>query len=100
MLVDQAIGLHSTSISLQDFPIHHLHTHALAVVPRIRLQSYPWNFLKSQLDGMNQTIREDGSLYWHIQIHNEGERWVLHRRKEYDWPDITSMMLVNIQGAA
>ena len=43
----------------------------------------PLEFIKPQLDGMNQTIREDGSLYWHIQIHNEGERWVLHRRKEY-----------------
>lgn len=55
----------------------------------------PLAFINSQLEGMNQTTREDGRLYWHVQIHNEGERWIVHRRKGFDWPDITSMMLVN-----
>lgn len=55
----------------------------------------PLAFINSQLEGMNQTTREDGRLYWHVQIHNEGERWIMHRRKGFDWPDITSMMLVN-----
>jgi hypothetical protein len=55
----------------------------------------PLDFVKSQLDGMNQTTREDGRLYWHVQIHSEGERWIMHRRKGFDWPDITSMMLIN-----
>ena len=56
-------------------------------------------FMKSQLEGMNQTIREDGRLYWHVQIHREGGKWVMHRRKEYDWPEITTMMLLGVEGA-
>lgn len=59
----------------------------------------PLDFIKAQLEGMNQTIREDGRLYWHIQIHREGGKWVMHRRKEYEWPEITSMMLVGVEGA-
>jgi hypothetical protein len=55
----------------------------------------PLGFIKELLDGMNQTIREDGSIYWHIQIHKEGENWILHRRKGFEWPDITSMMMLN-----
>jgi len=54
----------------------------------------PVSFLKSQLDGMNQTQRDDGRSYWHIQIHHQGDQWVLHRRKGEDWPDITEMMLL------
>ena len=54
----------------------------------------PLAFIKSQLEGMNQTTREDGRVYWHVQIHKEGERWIMHRRKGFEWPDITSMMLV------
>lgn len=41
----------------------------------------PLEFIKAQLEGMNQTIREDGRLYWHVQIHREGRKWVMHRRK-------------------
>ena len=59
----------------------------------------PLDFIKSQIEGMNQTIREDGRLYWHVQIHSEGERWIMHRRKGFDWPDITSMMLINNERA-
>ncbi|APD47136.1 hypothetical protein BM449_00880 [Synechococcus sp. SynAce01] len=59
----------------------------------------PLEFIKSQLEGMNQTIREDGRLYWHVQIHREAEKWVMHRRKEYEWPEITSMMLLGVEGA-
>jgi hypothetical protein len=54
----------------------------------------PLAYLRSQLDGMNQTHRDDGRSYWHIQIHREADRWVLHRRKEEDWPDISDMMLL------
>jgi hypothetical protein len=59
----------------------------------------PLEFIRSQLEGMNQTTREDGRLYWHVQIHNEAGKWVMHRRKGFDWPEITSMMLLNSQGA-
>jgi hypothetical protein len=48
---------------------------------------------------MNQTTREDGRIYWHVQIHREGKKWVMHRRKEYDWAEITSMMLLDVAGA-
>ncbi|WP_411868678.1 hypothetical protein [Vulcanococcus limneticus] len=64
-----------------------------------RIAILPFNFIKSQLEGMNQTTREDGRMYWHVQIHKEGERWIMHRRKGFDWPDITSMMLVNNERA-
>ena len=57
----------------------------------------PLEFIKAQLEGMNQTIREDGRLYWHIQIHLEGGKWVMHRRKGFDWPEITSMMLLSVE---
>jgi len=54
---------------------------------------FPVDFIESQLSGMNQTHVSDEKSYWHIQIHREEKRWVLHRRKEEDWPDITGMML-------
>lgn len=59
----------------------------------------PLDFIESQLEGMNQTTREDGRLYWHVQIHKEGEQWIMHRRKGFDWPNITSMMLINNERA-
>jgi hypothetical protein len=55
---------------------------------------FPIEFLKSQLDGMNQTNRDDGESYWHIQIHRDDQKWILHRRKEEDWPDVTDKMVV------
>lgn len=55
----------------------------------------PLEFVRELLDGMYQTMREDGRIYWHIQIHHEGATWILHRRKGFEWPDITSMMLLN-----
>jgi hypothetical protein len=55
----------------------------------------PIEFLKAQLEGMNKTVKESGEHYWHIQIENAGGKWTLHRRKGYDWPDISSMMLMN-----
>jgi hypothetical protein len=57
----------------------------------------PLEFIKSQLEGMNQTVREDGRLYWHVQIHRKGGKWVMHRRMEYEWPEITSMMLLGVE---
>lgn len=54
----------------------------------------PISFLESQLSGMNETHVNDKKSYWHIQIHREGQRWVLHRRKGEDWPDITDKMLI------
>ena len=54
----------------------------------------PLDYLKEQLDGMNQTHRDDGTSYWHIQIHHDGKRWTLHRRKDHDWPDITERMVL------
>lgn len=54
----------------------------------------PLDFLRTQLDGMNQTHRDDGRSYWHIQIHTEGNEWVLQRRKGVDWAVITTMMLL------
>jgi hypothetical protein len=60
----------------------------------------PLQFIKTQLDGMNQTVREDGRLYWHVQIQREGEKWLMHRRKEFDRPEITSMMLLDAEESA
>jgi hypothetical protein len=54
----------------------------------------PIGFLEPMLAGMNQTRVSNERSYWHIQIHREGRRWVLHRRKEEDWPDITDHMLM------
>ncbi|MCS5707048.1 hypothetical protein NZK27_12720 [Synechococcus sp. FGCU-3] len=59
-----------------------------------RVAVLPLDFIRSQLDGMNQTMRDEGQLYWHIQIDSRDGRWWLHRRKGYDWPEITSMMLL------
>ena len=59
-----------------------------------RIALFPIDFLEPLLPGMNQTHVSAEKSYWHIQIHREGERWVLHRRKEEDWPDITSQVLV------
>lgn len=56
---------------------------------------FPLDFLEAQLDAMNQTHQDDGRSYWHIQIHREGDRWVLHRRKGEEWPDISEMMLLS-----
>lgn len=55
----------------------------------------PIAFLTSQLDGMNKTRRADGRSYWHVIIHREGDRYVLHRRKGEDRPDITDKMLLS-----
>lgn len=59
-----------------------------------RIAVIPFDFFKSQLDGMNQTIREDGAIFWHVAIHFESDRWIMHRRKGFSWPDITSTMLL------
>ena len=62
----------------------------------------PISFLELQLERMNQThirhISEEKS-YWHIQIHREGGRWVLHLQKGQDWPDITDKMLITAPNA-
>lgn len=55
---------------------------------------FPLEFLEQQLDGMNQTERDDGRTYWHIQIAKESEKWILRRRKDQEWPDITDKMLL------
>ena len=52
----------------------------------------PLAFLEPLLDGMNQTKTEKSS-YWHIQITRNGKRWLLHRTKEFEWPDITDKMI-------
>lgn len=54
----------------------------------------PTSFLELQLDGLNETHRGDGRRYWHIQIHKEGGLWVLRRRRDQHWPDITDKMLI------
>ena len=60
----------------------------------------PVDFIESQLRGMNQTHVDEVKSYWHIQIHREGKRWVLHRRKDEEWPDITGLMLMATGGPA
>ena len=42
---------------------------------------------------MNLTQTDELRSYWHIQIHHDGTNWILHRRKEEEWPDITAMMV-------
>ena len=42
---------------------------------------------------MNLTKTDELRSYWHIQIHHDGTNWILHRRKEEEWPDITAMMV-------
>ena len=54
----------------------------------------PIKFLKAHLEGMNQTNRDDDRSYWHIQIHRDGDSWILHRRQDQDWPDISDLMLL------
>lgn len=54
----------------------------------------PLPFLESQLEGMNQTHKNDVLSHWHVQICKKKDRWILQRRKGEDWPDITSMMLL------
>lgn len=54
----------------------------------------PIEFLKAQLEGMNQTRADDDRSYWHIQIHRDGKAWILHRRKDQDWPNITDKMVL------
>jgi hypothetical protein len=56
---------------------------------------FPVQFIKEKLEGMNQTNRDDGRSYWHIQIHFDGNAWILHRRKDEDWPDITDKMVLS-----
>lgn len=58
-----------------------------------KIALFPIEFLKSQLEGANQTHRDDGRSYWHIQIHYDGRSWILHRRKDEKWPDITDKMV-------
>ena len=60
----------------------------------------PVDFLKAQLGGMNQTRVDDGRSYWHIQIHREGATWILHRRKDEDWPDISDRMILRVGGGS
>ena len=59
----------------------------------------PISFLELQLERMNQTHISEEKSYWHIQIHREGEHWVLRRRKGQDWPDITDKMLITAPDA-
>ena len=54
---------------------------------------FPVDFIEGQLDGMNLTQTDELRSYWHIQIHHDGTNWILHRRKEEEWPDITAMMV-------
>ena len=54
----------------------------------------PISFLKPHLEGIRQTHRDDGRYFWHIQIHRDGDSWILHRRKDQNWPDITDRMLL------
>jgi len=60
----------------------------------------PIAFLTSQLDGLNKTHGRDGRSYWHVIIHREGDRYILHRRKGEDRPDITDKMLLLSQEEA
>jgi hypothetical protein len=53
---------------------------------------FPIECLKSQLEGMNQTHKDDGKSYWHIQIHHDSNGWILQRRKDQDCPDIADKM--------
>ena len=55
---------------------------------------FPSDFLKAQLEGMSQTHRDDGRSYWHIQIHCDGKAWILHLRKDQDWPNVTDRMVL------
>ncbi len=54
----------------------------------------PLDFLEGELEGMNQTERENGDRYWHIQISKEGDRWLLRKRKGEVWPEISDKMLL------
>lgn len=55
----------------------------------------PLSFLKSQLNGMNQTCLEDGSTHhWHVKICRRKDGWILRRRKDENHPNITDMMLL------
>ena len=46
---------------------------------------------RDEKSGLTQT--DELRSYWHIHIHQDGTNWILHRRKEEEWPDITAMMV-------
>jgi len=45
------------------------------------------------LHSMNQTHRDDGTYYWHVQLRQESGNWRLQLRKGEDQPDITDHLL-------
>lgn len=45
------------------------------------------------LDGMNRTERDDGRSYWHVQIHRQGNSWILQRRSGEKRVDISRYLL-------
>lgn len=53
----------------------------------------PWGQFAPLLPSLNQTHREDGSSYWHVQIHRHEDRYVLHPRADADHVDLTVYFL-------
>jgi hypothetical protein len=58
-----------------------------------KLVMIPFKVFAPWVDGMNQTHRDDGRSYWHVQIFDEDGRLVLHRKKDEARPDITKYLL-------
>jgi hypothetical protein len=52
----------------------------------------PFEDLESWLEGMNVTEKPNRS-YWHIHIHREDNRLVLHRKKEWARIDLTKYLI-------
>jgi hypothetical protein len=59
-----------------------------------RVALFPLSFFEAQLEGLNQTHKDDGTTYWHVRIGREGSHWTLHRRKGYDSLEIAEMMVL------
>ncbi len=53
----------------------------------------PFNKFNPLLDGMNQTFKENGKFYWHVQIFKETDRLILRRKKGLDNVDVTDYLI-------
>lgn len=65
-----------------------------------KLVMIPFNVFVPWLDGMNQTHREDGRSYWHVQIFDEDGRLILHRKSGEEWPDVTNYLVKDEMAAS
>jgi hypothetical protein len=86
------------------FAFHPHHLEKLKAAPRgfatigcgspDQIAVLPIDMFEALLPGMNQTRLDGEKYYWHVQIRRAGRTWILMRRKDEPWPDITQQMLI------